>query len=217
MSTATAMSSDQDDVTPSTTDLLRRAAEGDQRAWEGIVRRYSAVVYARVRSFRLQDADALDAMQMTWLRLAENLDRIRCPEGLAGWLGITATRECIRIFRQGKRTAAAAESTWANTADPSVGPEQQAVDAATAQLLRSLVADLSPRQRIVVQELFAATPTPYAEVARTAGIPIGGVGPTRARALEELRRRLDEHGLGRGGDRSRPVPALRRQAAVAAG
>lgn len=214
MSTATATSSDLADVTPSTTDLLRRAAEGDQRAWEEIVSRYSAVVYARVRSFHLQDADVLDAVQMTWLRLAENLDRIRCPEGLGGWLGVTATRECIRNFRQGKRTVVA-EPAWENTADPSVGPEQHAVNADTAQILRRLVADLPSRQRTIVQELFADSPRSYAEVARTAGIPIGGIGPTRARALEQLRRRLDEHGLGRGGDRSRPAP--RRPAAASVG
>src|ERR1700742_1567960 len=64
-------------------DLLRRAREGDSPAWEEIVRRYSSVVFATVRSFRLQDADVFDAVQMTWLRLAENSHRVQFPERLA--------------------------------------------------------------------------------------------------------------------------------------
>ncbi|MGH3922686.1 MAG: RNA polymerase sigma factor, partial [Pseudonocardiaceae bacterium] len=67
-------------------DLLSRARGGEPGAWEEIVRRYSNVVFATVRSFRLQDADALDAVQMTWLRLAENAHRVQVPDRLAGWL-----------------------------------------------------------------------------------------------------------------------------------
>ncbi|MDQ4020382.1 MAG: hypothetical protein M3257_01845 [Actinomycetota bacterium] len=55
-----------------------------------------------MRSFRLQEADALDAVQMTWLRLAENAHRVQFPEKLGGWLATTARRECLRIQRQAK-------------------------------------------------------------------------------------------------------------------
>ena len=36
----------------------------------------------------------------------------------------------------------------------------------------------------------------YTEISRDTGIPIGSLGPTRARALRQLRRMLDERGLG---------------------
>jgi DNA-directed RNA polymerase specialized sigma24 family protein len=88
------------------------------------------------------------------------------------------------------------EVAWENTTDAGVGPEQHALDAETARILRGLVADLPAHQRTLVQALFAEDPRPYAEVARTTGIPIGGIGPTRARALQQLRRGLDKHGLG---------------------
>jgi hypothetical protein len=48
---------------------------------------------------------------------------------------------------------------------------------------------------MLLRELFFDSPRPYSEVARNTGIPAGGIGPTRARALAQLRRRLDEHGL----------------------
>ncbi|MGH3907843.1 MAG: RNA polymerase sigma factor [Pseudonocardiaceae bacterium] len=96
-------------------DLLLRARRGDSAAWEEIVRRYSSVVFATVRSFRLQDADVLDAVQMTWLRLAENSHRVQFPERLAGWLATTARRECMHILRQQAKHAPAKAETVAES------------------------------------------------------------------------------------------------------
>jgi RNA polymerase sigma factor (sigma-70 family) len=182
----------------STTDLLTRACDRDPRAWDEIVRRYRGVVFAKVRSFGMQDADAHDAVQMTWLRLAENCHRIQLPEHLGGWLATTACRECLRILRyQAQHAPTLQDTAVERVADPSVGPEQRAVEADTAQQLWSLVATLPPRRQILIRELFGNNTRPYDEVARSTGIPAGGIGPTRARALTQLRRRLDERGLGR--------------------
>jgi hypothetical protein len=43
------------------------------------VHRYGRLVSATVRSFRLLDADALDAMQTIWLRLVEHAHKIKHP------------------------------------------------------------------------------------------------------------------------------------------
>lgn len=162
------------------------------------MRRYSGVVFAKVRSFGLQDADALDAVQMTWLRLAENCHRIQFPEHLGGWLATTASRECLRILHyQAQHPPTPYDAVAERPTDPSGGPEQRAIDADTAQRLWSLVATLSPRRQTLLRELFIDNPRPYTEVARNTGIPAGGIGPTRARALTQLRRRLDERELGR--------------------
>jgi RNA polymerase sigma factor (sigma-70 family) len=162
------------------------------------VHRYSGVVSAKVRSFGLQDADAHDATQMTWLRLAENCHRIQLPDRLGGWLATTAARECLRILRhQAQHSPTPHDAAAERLADPSAGPEQHAVEADTAQQLWSLVATLPPRRRILLEQLFIDDPPPYSELARNIGIPAGGIGPTRARALTQLRRRLDEDGLDR--------------------
>ncbi|MFN2496300.1 MAG: RNA polymerase sigma factor [Pseudonocardiaceae bacterium] len=184
--------------TLSTSDLLAAAGEGDAWAWDEIVRRYDRLVCAKVRSYRLQDADALDAMQTTWLRLAENCHRVGFPERLAGWLVTTASRECLRILRREKRTAHPVERVADDLVEPSSGPEQRAVDADTARAVGSLVAQLPPGRRTLVRELFRDHPRSYAEVARAAGIPVGSIGPNRGRALQQLRQMLDECGLGPG-------------------
>lgn len=182
----------------STTELLAAAGDGDASAWNEIVRRYGRVVSAKVWSFRLQDADAFDAVQMTWLRLAENLHRLWYPERLAGWLATTASRECLRILRQAKYPVVPADVLAANIPDPATGPEQRAVEADTARRLGRLVSQLPPSRRSLVRALFAEDGVSYADVARTVGIPIGSIGPSRARALKQLRLMLAERDLGPG-------------------
>ncbi len=194
MTTAT-MSYTPAEVPDSVATLLLRIREGDTAAWDEIFRRYNKLVSSTVRAFRLQEADALDAVQMTWLRLAENAHRVQFPERLGGWLATTARRECLHILRQVRPTPGLIDITPDMVADPSVGPEQYVIEADTAQTLRKLVAELSPRRRALVRMLFTDHPRSYAEVAQTAGIPAGGIGPTRARALRQLRDKLHEHEL----------------------
>ncbi|MGH3831461.1 MAG: RNA polymerase sigma factor [Pseudonocardiaceae bacterium] len=175
---------------------MARASDGDPAAWNDMVRGYDKLVSATVKSFRLQEADALDAVQTTWLRLAENVHRVLWPERLGGWLVTTARHECLRILRHAKPTAELIDPLADTIADPSMGPEQRAIEADSARTLWSLVEELPLRQRTLLRALFADHPQPYREVARSAGIPPGAIGPTRARALRQLRGQLNEHGLG---------------------
>ncbi|MGH3801558.1 MAG: RNA polymerase sigma factor [Pseudonocardiaceae bacterium] len=186
------------DATDSVADLFHRIGDGDPVAWNEILRRYGKLVSTTVRSFRLQEADALDAMQMTWLRLAENADRVQFPERLGGWLMTTARRECLHILRQAKPAPDLIDVGPETVVDPSASPEQRAIDANTTRTLRKLIDELSPLRRTLLRMLFTDNPCSYAKIAHIAGIPLGGIGPTRARALRQLRARLDEYELGPG-------------------
>lgn len=196
--TVTPSYQDQSDMVLSVAELLAEASAGNAPAWAEIVRRYGGLVTAKARSFRLQNADVLDAVQATWLRLAANFHRIQFPEHLGGWLSTTTTRECLRILRDTKNTSFvpyASEAVTDSVDDRSIGPEQHVIDAETAQELRSLVAELPPRHRSLLAALFTDDPMPYSEISHTIGIPIGSIGPTRARVLQQLRRMVDERGL----------------------
>jgi RNA polymerase sigma factor (sigma-70 family) len=185
-------------ATDTVADLLHGMHDGNPEAWNEILRRYGRLVSTTVRSFRLQEADTLDAIQMTWLRLAENTNRIQFPERLGGWLATTARRECLRILNRIKRTPDLADVVPETAADPSTGPEQRAIDADTAQMLWTFVDELPPRRRTVIRMLFTDDSRSYAAIANVAGIPAGGIGPTRARALRQLRNKLNEHEQGSG-------------------
>ena len=169
-------------------ELLHTADLGDERAWEEIVARYRGLVATVVRSFRLQDADARDAEQRTWLRLVENRRGVRDPERLGGWLATTASRECLRILRE---TRSVVPLEIDVLPDPSRTVEDRVVDADTVARIHGIVAALPPRGRTVMQELFADEPRPYADVARVTGIPVGSLGPTRQRLLRRVRAAFD--------------------------
>jgi len=170
--------------------LLDAAARGDRCAWEEIVRRYAGLVTATVRAFRLQEADAADAEQRTWLRLVEHHAAVRDPEHLGGWLTTTATRECLGILR-GHRLVIDLTDVDA-VPDPHGDIEQRVIEADEAAHLWNVVTLLPPRGRAVVRALFADERIPYAEVSRATGIPVGSLGPTRARVLRQLRQLLAE-------------------------
>lgn len=171
---------------------LRRVRGGDPSAWEEILRRYGKLVSATVRSFGLQEADALDAVQTTWLRLAANADQIQSPERLAGWLATTARRECLRIIREAKRAPRLTDMMADTTADPSMDPERRVIEIDVARRLWGFVNELSPRQQSLMRALFIGHPSSYANVAKATGVPLGAIGPTRRRALMQLRGWLEE-------------------------
>lgn len=177
---------------PSTSDLLRCAADGDQGAWDQLVERYSRLVWAVARGHRLGHADAADVFQTTWLRLVEHAGRLQRPEQLAAWLSTTARHECLRLVRLRQREraddsisrnddAAGDARSWPEAA-VLLGEERRAVAAAFARL--------SARCQALLRLLVADPAPSYAEVSMALGMPIGGIGPNRRRCLDQLRRQL---------------------------
>ena len=80
-------------------ELVIRARDGDRQAWNALVDRYAPLIWAICRRYRLDRADAEDVGQIVWLRLLEQLEKIRDRAALTGWLATTAQRECIRVLR----------------------------------------------------------------------------------------------------------------------
>jgi RNA polymerase sigma factor (sigma-70 family) len=170
--------------------LIRAAAAGDSAAWAELIRRYTPLVRSRMASYRLQEADRLDVAQTVWLRLAENLPRLRTPAHLGGWLATVVARECQLLRRRAARSVVAGDLMTHVVADPAAGPDDLVADSDLACRLWSVVEKLPPPRRRLVRALFADEPQTYAEISRTTGIPIGGIGPTRGRAMRQLRTML---------------------------
>jgi RNA polymerase sigma factor (sigma-70 family) len=181
----------------STADLVSAARAGDHLAYEEVIRRYEHFVWSVVRSFRLGDADAHDAVQATWLRLVENLGRLRDPDHLGSWLATTASRECLRIIRRGSRETWDVEERLAQRPDEvSPAPEQSAVDGMMADVLWRHVAVLPPRAQELLRAMTRSDAPAYAELSQSMNMPIGSIGPTRGRYLRRLRQHLESAGLG---------------------
>jgi DNA-directed RNA polymerase specialized sigma24 family protein len=79
--------------------LVSRAASGDQGAWNDLVERYAPLVWSICSRYRLCSQDIEDVGQTVWLRLVEQLGKLRAPAALPGWIATTTQRECVRVLR----------------------------------------------------------------------------------------------------------------------
>lgn len=181
--------------TSSTSDLLLAARQGDGAAWATLLARYDRFVRSVIASFRLQEADALDALQSTWLRLFERAGTIQDPECLGGWLGTTATRECLGLLR--RRREIPDDEAVRGRAGTQSGPDTALVEAETRRAVVAAVDELGDKRRRLVRELFFRPEAGgYAQISQDLGLPLGSIGPTRARTLRELRAKLERRGYG---------------------
>jgi RNA polymerase sigma factor (sigma-70 family) len=174
-------------------ELLGRAAKGDQRAWDAIVNRYSGLVWSVCRSCGLNQADAAEVSQTTWLRMVQHVDSIRDPERLGAWLSMTARREAWRIHRQSGRTVLVEETELFEDIQSTGDEVDRGLLAAERQgELQEAFLTLTPHCRRLMRMLMADPAPSYAEVAAALDMPVGSIGPTRGRCLACLRDRLLE-------------------------
>ena len=174
----------------SVTELVTRARNDDQQAWNALVKLYAPLIWSICRRYRLTGADAGDVGQSVWLHLVDHLDNLRDPSTLAGWLATTTRRECLRVLRTAQRSLAAASVIDAeNIPDHRTGiAEEELLRAERYAALHEALTHLPPRCQLLIALLTADPPVPNAQISATLGIPIGSIGPTRSRCLTELRR-----------------------------
>jgi RNA polymerase sigma factor (sigma-70 family) len=175
---------------PVVTDLVTRARNGDNRAWDALVDRYAPLIWSICRRHGLAGADADDVGQSVWLRLVDQLDKLRDPAALPGWLATTTRRECLRVLHAMRRPQTARydlKTEILPTGQPGTA-EQELLAAERHAALHEAFLTLPPRGQQLIALLVQDPPVPYAEISAKLGIPVGSIGPSRRRYLDKLRR-----------------------------
>ncbi|MGE5827022.1 MAG: RNA polymerase sigma factor [Micromonosporaceae bacterium] len=170
-------------------ELLRRASQRDQAAWDALVSRFGQLVLHTARRVGLNSSDAADVVQLTWLRLLEHVHQIREPERLPAWLAATARREGLRVAIASKRHVLCADPAAEQdrrTAVIDVYP----VDGDYEPAVEEALASLPSRYQTLLRLLMSDSHLSYTEIARVMRLPIGSIGPMRMRALQMMRRSL---------------------------
>ena len=168
--------------------LVAAALDGDAASWNGLIERYTPLVLSVVRRFRLPGSDADDVVQTVWLRLVEKLDGIREPQALPGWIVTTARHECLHVLKSHRSVSPvdlSEQGPPGEAADQAV--DSDLLGAERHEALLAALAELPDRQRRVLLLLLADPPLSYEEISRQLNLPIGSIGPTRARALARIR------------------------------
>lgn len=184
-----------DDLVPR---LVHAAARGDARAWGQLVDRFDGLLWSICRGYRLADEDAADAVQLTWLRLLEHLSRIRDPERLAGWLATTCRRECQALLRKSRFSVSAEPEQLDRLSGGGSPADEPLLTAEERAALWQAFQSLTDWCQRLLRELVIDAedgPPSYPLIAARLQRPVGSLGPTRARCLQQLRKLLDRGGI----------------------
>ncbi|WP_042422456.1 RNA polymerase sigma factor [Comamonas granuli] len=179
-------------------ELIARAATGDAKAFEAIMRRHNQLLYRTARSILRSDHEAEDALQEAYLRAWQALAGFRADAQLSTWLVRIVANEALGRLRRRSAEVIPLEAAMAApdpdiqaalVAAPQQAPEHQAQRAQLRGILESRI-DLLPDAFRTVFVLRAVQEMEVAEVAQALGIPESTVRTRFFRARSLLREGL---------------------------
>ncbi len=163
--------------------LIQACLRRNENAWRALVQRYGRLVHSISRRCGLSPQDADEVFQNVFAIVLRQLPRLRDRRLLAAWLITIARRESQRYSKHRTRTVELDESVLDDASDPF----EHAVAWETDLMIRRAISQLEPRYRDLLSELFLAPDKPdYKEISRRLGIPLGSIGPSRARCFRKL-------------------------------
>ena len=179
--------------------LVARCKNGDAAAWEILVARYQRLVYAIVRRIGLDEHAAADVFQTVFMRLMEHLPRLTQLDRLQAWIVTTSKREALLQRKRGLRNVSMTRedddhqaAEW-DIADDALLPEDALAELQAHNQVKNAMARLDARCRELLTLLYGEDDDKiaYDEVATRMAMPVGSIGPTRARCLGKLRKLVD--------------------------
>lgn len=176
--------------------LAGRAADGDTAAFEALARRHGPLMRASARRLTGSLADADDVVQEALMQAWRQLDTLRDPAAVKGWLlRITGSRSIDHLR---KRRVHADLSAVENAVEPDGAlrrvkpePESAAVSGSRVEALKAALAALPEEQRRcwVLKEFNDQS---YEDIARTLNITPASVRGRLARARITLAREMED-------------------------
>ena len=175
--------------------LVERCLNGDESAWEDLVKAHTRRVYAICYRFTSKESEAQDLTQEVFLRVFKSVKSFRAGEGsFAVWLTRLTRNLLIDNYRRTKmeRVTDSIEDQLA------VMENRTARDGRTdailagreaSEVLQGALAKLSPelRETVILRDLEEME---YREVAQILGVPEGTVKSRLNRGRSELARIL---------------------------
>ncbi|MBD3220411.1 sigma-70 family RNA polymerase sigma factor [bacterium] len=170
--------------------LYRRCREGDELAWETLVRRYQGRVCSVAFGYTGSEEEALDVAQEVFVRAWKRLDGCRDPERLASWLLSIARNCCLDHLRRRKARPPAQDvpaEEIETLADPIASTDASTELNERRDVLEVALHRLSPinREAILLKDI---QELPLEEMAAMLDLPVGTVKSRCSRARAELAR-----------------------------
>jgi RNA polymerase sigma factor (sigma-70 family) len=177
--------------------LILRCRQGSTGAWQRLWNKYERLVYSIPLSYGLSRHDAADIAQITFTTLIQSLDTLRDDSRLGSWLATVARRHTWRLLERNRRETPSEHLEDADLAESAVLlGKSDANSIEHWELSEWLDAGLSKLddhcRQLLLALYFQPERSSYAEVGARLNMPIGSIGPKRARCLKRLRQMLSE-------------------------
>lgn len=174
---------------------LAQCRAGDAVAWSRLVEEFRRLVYSIPKRSGLSDEDSADVFQAAFVSLHADLNKIQNAESLPRWLTVVTLRETYRMKRSRNMAPdALSENLEALLASEEQSAETGAIDALEAEAVRSSLDSMQDRCRLLLTKLYVEE-VDYKQISAELKIPMGAIGPTRARCLKKLRMLLSKSGV----------------------
>lgn len=171
-------------------ELVRRAAGGDQAAFAEIVRLHQQAVYNVAYRMLGNVHDAEDAAQDAFIRAYQFFDKFDVDRPLAPWLKRIAVNVCLNRLNAYK-PASPLDDDLPPPKDSHPGPEAQTATRQQQEQIRTAITGLPPQYRAVI-ELRHFQELSYDEIAHILKRPLSAVKSDLFRARKMLAERLKD-------------------------
>lgn len=179
--------------------LIRRAAEGDERAFEEILRTYEKQVYNLCLRMTNNADDAYDLSQESFIKVWRSLGDYQFQSSFSTWLYRLVRNTCIDHLRRQKRQKTVSLTVQSDEEEPeellipdlSPLPQDVVEEHERQTVIADAIARLPDDYREILQ-LRAGQELGYEEIAEILGIKVGTVKSRLARAREQLRKNLKD-------------------------
>ena len=183
-------------VVNSDRDLIRRCREGSAGAWHQVLNKYERLVYSIPLRYGLSRDDAADIAQITFTILIQSLDSLAEDSRLGPWLATVARRHTWRLLERNRRESTSERLEGTDIAESAVLLGKSDAESIEhwelTEWLEAGLSEISESCRELLLALyFQPERSSYAEVAERLGIPVGSIGPTRARCMKRLKQTLN--------------------------
>ena len=169
---------------------------GDPSAVDELVAAMTPVLWHVVRAYGHDREAAEDVIQATWVGFVRLHQTIEDPQAVASWLITSARRGAAAHARTARRAAPVQDETLHAVLPDEESAEALAMRGDEAARLWGAVASVDERCRKLLRVVAFLDRPDYHSLSQDLDMPVGSIGPTRARCLAKVR-----HALTKGGGR----------------
>ena len=173
---------------------LSLLSSGDPAEWKRFLEASQGIIHAAGYKIGLRGEERDDLSQITYVICFQSIAKLRDPSSLGSWVYRIAYRQGLKIIRnRSPQTESEEQNDWLLQSFASTDPSEEEVLERNEEALqlRKVVVALGDPCRKLLQKLYFEEVSPaYEDVSRSLGMPIGSIGPTRARCLDRARSKL---------------------------